>query len=396
MVFYWLFYCLNILVAATINPCGDFYTFACTQAQQGRNDGTGSLLSTSQRRRLLEEAILQERAQFDLDFDQQMQRDPKLKAKILATLQCEQGSPCEEPTLQEVQTYLYMDVTRAYSMLPSFAGLYAPLDLLKEATENSALRSLISQTTERVDQRIVPESRRNYVREVIFPEVRNHMISIVETLPAGPQRTRALARLREVEVDVRHCSVGRETIFVSNAYYDNKTVQVCMSFLLATDSMYALYSIIAHELAHSIDPVTSKVGTAELFAPLTRCLSRPRSIGMSPNTDPMSEAFCDWMGYEVVARLVQQSGHSLNRDRKDLAVGMANANPFCSSASPNRLRTNDTHPPGRDRIEMVAAQPALRQRLGCNNNSQLNYCPLQGLDERLQIPPTSEQNGIAH
>lgn len=389
----------NLAIAMAANgqsdACRDFYTFACTQGAQGRNDGTGSLTPVPGRVQLVERMISGERSRFQTDFNELVNRDVKLKSKLLARFDCRPGDPCEAQVLADVRNYLFLDVSRAYSLTPAMTGFTLPFDRLRELTSNTQLKSLVTRTAERVDEKLVPPERREQVLNTIFPEVKSAMIEIVERLPVGPQRTRALEKLRQVTVDVRHCSVGRETIFSSNAYYEANTVHVCMSLLVATNSMYSLYSLIAHELAHSIDPITSDVGTTDLFAPLTRCLSRPRAIGTPYGSIPMSETFCDWMGYEVVSRYVQRPSHPLNRNGSDLAVGLANAHPFCSSATPNRLRTSDTHPPGRDRIEMVAAQPALRQRLGCQNNSQLVYCPLQGIDERQNAPPTVDESGVA-
>ena len=378
------------------NPCGDFYTFACAREQQGRFDGTGTLTSVRGRVQLVEVAIAEERSRFESDFAQLVGQNPSLKKKLLKKFNCQPGDECESGVLAEIRDYAFLDVERAYSLTPAIPNLTLSLGHLRELTTDDRIQNLVTQTAERVDLKIVPTARRDQIRNTIFPEVKAAMIEIVEGLPAGPQRTRALEKLRQVNVDVRHCSLGRSTIFSSNAYYEANTVHVCMSLLMATNSQYSLYSLIAHELAHSIDPVTSDVGTADLFSPLTQCLSRPRSIGTADGSIPMSETFSDWMGYEVVSRYVQRLGHPLNRNKTELAIGMANAHPFCSSASPNRLRTSDTHPPGRDRIEMVAAQPALRQRLDCQRNSQLAYCPIQGLGPQQIVTPTLQDSGVAH
>jgi hypothetical protein len=103
------------------------------------------------------------------------------------------------------------------------------------------------------------------------------------------------------------------------------------------------------------------------------------------------------MANEVTAELMQTSGHALDRNNSEVALGIANQFPFCefSNYYEPRQQQGVTHPRARDRFELGASHPVIRQRMGCTNNPQQTYCPLNGLSPNSENPPPLGPNGVA-
>ncbi len=392
------------LVSAENDPCGDFYKFACTEKNQGKNDGTGSVRETDQLERQLLTAMQTEVPQVERAFDELLARRPDLQQKISDDAGCwfNRTTKCESYNagVAEIRGH-FAGQFSSTNGLENFFKQALPFSTYSFFWNDLEIINMMNTAQSRVDQRLVPIERRNYVRDTLFPQVRAAMDKVLQGLPDGPQKQKIRERLQRVTIVTEDCELA---LLDPNAYYDpsrgtDGEVMMCLSMLYRTDSLFSAVFLLSHELAHSIDPCNNP---SEAFSGVTQCLSRHRSLGVrnrassAPGGTPMCEAVCDWMAAEVTAELIQTPGHALNRNNSEVALGIANRFPVCEFSPLYEPRQEGAaHPRIRDRIEFGASQPMIRQRIGCTNHSQQTYCPLNGLPPNSENPPPLGPNGVA-
>lgn len=398
-----LFSINHFLINAQSNPCGDFYRFACSDNNQGRNDGTGNVRETEQLQRQLNSIIQTEvNSNFNQPFDQLLARDLNLQETIAASVGCSRDfiDSCSDypKAIEQIKQYALTINTGAYSQETEPSESVISFMRFSALQTDPRVATLLQNTERNIEQRLVPLQRRNQIQDTLFPQIRASIAKVIQRLPDSPQRQQILQRLNQTTLSLQHCD-GRENILEPNARYNTSTKQIelCFSDLFRSNSLFSVIGTLAHEIAHSFDP-DSDLGTQSLFSGLTQCLSHSRNFGIPAGHAAMDEAFCDWMSTEVIADFTQTTGHPLNRSAEQLSLGLANRFPYCEFASGLPTRSLDrSHPLGRDRINNMMAHPVLRQRMGCTNSPQQSYCSINGLPPGAQAPPAInlERNGVA-
>jgi len=171
-----------------------------------------------------------------------------------------------------------------------------------------------------------------------------------------------------------------DPLLTSNAYYHEETneFRYCNGMDRTNHSRFNRYFIIAHELAHSIDP------TAVIFTPqnkvpypgLVSCLRSERSVHArmnepnQPYFDQIGESFADFAATEVLADLMKDRGLSKEQYQNGVANVLRDGY-ICDS--PND--PIDDHPLYADRInKIVMANPTMKRLTGCEQKTPVNYC----------------------
>ena len=94
----------------------------------------------------------------------------------------------------------------------------------------------------------------------IFNSLRARILAKITALPISePDKSKMKARLSTVTFGgQKECGIGVPREYEVNAFYnpDANSVHVCNGILLKTNSPTALAMVIAHEIAHSVDPCT--------------------------------------------------------------------------------------------------------------------------------------------
>lgn len=141
----------------------------------------------------------------------------------------------------------------------------------------------------------------------IFPEVRRQLVSVLSSRITDPRlRENLLMKINAIRFEGSDCEMGGglgggpslSGILTPNAFYNSQsnTFRFCNGFLIADRSEFKIANVIAHELAHAIDPCNIANGPASVtfqyqaserpameaenpFAPVLACLRSPESVG---------------------------------------------------------------------------------------------------------------------
>ena len=261
------------------------------------------------------------------------------------------------------------------------------------------------------------------------------IIQVLNRLPESSQKKLAIERVRTVKIKTEYCDGDRDMVLLPNAYYspNSHTFNFCLNQMFRAESLFSTIFIMAHEISHSIDPCVL-MQNPPVFDRLTSCFAQPQSVGANigcnrdnigfqcdprplsgetpigcgpgstpdkclplestrpapncyattqiQNTPQDGEVFSDWMGAEVLGALASgQFAPMRNLSREQHAIGLANAFPFCEfSGSVVQSREGNTyeHLLDRDRFNLLASQPSIRQNMGCESAGPQMYCTLEG------------------
>lgn len=284
------------------------------------------------------------------------------------------------------------------------------------------------------------DRRETRVSTVLLPKTKQRVVAILNRLNI-PQDKKAkmIARVNGIKFGGSDCD-GPTTTGAGNlqesltpqAYLDigSDKLFVCRALLTSSFDEKTLMFVLAHEVAHSIDPCSlseknnhlvieypgrnlDDAETAYPIGNLLRCLRHSDSVGAYRSEDVMSLAirkvfgdskvFCtvdeigetvpDWFATEALALYMKD-----NPSREDSPTGRAYdiaqaAAPLCY-VGPHRA--NGIHPRPIVRINrMLLQQPQLRQIMGCTSySSDVGYC--NGIDPvptrpRITAPAATRQ-----
>lgn len=215
-----------------------------------------------------------------------------------------------------------------------------------------------------------------------------------------------------------------------NAFYNytRNSVRYCGGLNLAGLSDYQLMYVMAHEIAHSIDPCrvadmteTSSFSYSSLtpdleefpfkvlwclrseksvyaFEPSTKVEDRGHNeadlqpwqlalLGRSPEAKPfcdkrdqINESFSDWMAAEVLARFMESRTETSRKQHIDGVAGIfrSSCNQVHQLGVSGFDRGYSEHPSTIDRLTKITlAHPKVRELLGCSllqTDSEIQYC----------------------
>ena len=245
----------------------------------------------------------------------------------------------------------------------------------------------------------------------LFQAVVTSAQAVVERkIPNTNQALAMKALLGRVKLDINDCGNPTE----DNSNYFRGTLTYCSGSFLKRKSLFAQAAVLAHELGHAFDPCESAF-EQNAWKGVESCLRDPRSVGaqvwgfsdlsnfekrcekssqlcdlgITPacqnftlegcaskaprcNSDQITEAFADWFSAEVLAHFLASRADLSRLNPDDFARGMKSIAKLSCGAN---YGEKSLYPAPQDRIERIlAANPALRARIGCNEPSSVLYC----------------------
>lgn len=116
----------------------------------------------------------------------------------------------------------------------------------------------------------------------IFKEVKRDVLTVIDNLTLSPETKHVMKeKVSSVKISLPYADTGREgyirncDTYLKNAYYHSlqNTVSVCIGSVNTSNSEGSFYGMIAHEIAHSIDPLVFSIDILEQ-APISQLLSQ--------------------------------------------------------------------------------------------------------------------------
>lgn len=428
--------------AADAGLCGDLYSFACAPGKW--NDGTGSAGGGEAVRgkvRAAKESLAKKATK---DFAAQI-ASPKgayLRRLALSAFGltnapgCGEGAGNCDRVLAEAlgrQVGQNLFPSRGPGGGPRPASLRG-LDLL---TQNAQYRKI--EKTYKAEARAGLHDRANEekIERKIFPAVQALLTDLVRRkVPDPAVRELLVTKIAGIEFDGSDCAApvppdatgesytaDLSALLEPNAYYTpaKNAFRFCNGFFLRNQSEFQMAGVVAHELAHAIDPCLIAQGPADFrfaySAPMDRarseaeyplpnllaCLRSEGSVAASsqppasppagaPAEDPAfappppANAFCDqdqigesvadWVSNEILPAYVKSNHPKLSRDQRQ--TGYANVfRGMCTEAGFAEEIPWDVHPdPARRANRLLLAQPEVRRQMGCplDPPTGVTYC----------------------
>ncbi len=435
--------------------CSNLSAVTCTEGV--RNDGTGST-SVSDSSAFAARELERMKPTIQQTF-QQLIGTPAGRALIpQIKLACRIKRP-SEAQMVSCLSKLYLTAEGD----PALGSLYEKEDLRIQFKAEEALRLVQTKTFKDAATTItlktvgsIPKGLAAKVENEIFPTVQTLLRQRIRELPVD-QQTKADLDRRVATIKFGAIECGKTSVDYSSqlmqALYPNasytessgtnaQSISICPAYLRYSTSEFDLASMIAHELAHSIDPCklggdvnggeframseseTDKVlENRYLRKDFISCLRSPTSINAKsdrppappPGSDVMvanglnrfcqddqiNESVADWFAAETLANYIpyrnSKTGKSLSQAQ--IQSGMANVlRSFCSADFNHDSPKDDPHAPTTRRIDSIyLAQPKLREMMGCPRDLPgKRYCDIQspaslsGSPTRSSTPRTSE------
>jgi hypothetical protein len=257
------------------------------------------------------------------------------------------------------------------------------------------------------DAGINPAAKKSYDQDLKpwFEQVKLETKEAIRENFTGETSSLLLSKIDEVKFGGTDCRTHKlASIFdyaANNAHFDTitKEVKICAGFAERGNSAYTLIHVLGHELGHSIDPCNSvsksfktasspPVPNSKLAYPaLVQCLEKKTSIeakALSNEDNPndksvnycnhqATEAFSDWIGTEVLARM-HAKGQIGGNEPSSLFWGLTNAFRGMCETSKKQKKVL-AHPETVDRIQkLLAVHPYFRKNLGCRPAPKTEYC----------------------
>ena len=283
------------------------------------------------------------------------------------------------------------------------AGRYELPDLV--FMEESGFLGLMNQVDFNGELQVdVSEQEQKVTR--LFNQVKTAIIGKINSsnLSANDKRN-MVDRINRVENRGSDCGAtfGVGDNFLPKAYYTpiGNEFFLCRNLLSRANSEFALTTVIAHEISHSIDPCILRYSNMETYgspyvqnfyeaeanfplANLTSCLRSSKSIKAinrnvvraGANSGPVAVDYCDysdqigestsdWFASEVLVEVIQQNYPNLTREQ--WRNGIRNTyRAKCDQAHVAQNEDFDPHPPVEQRYNaIVLANSAVREKMGC-------------------------------
>jgi len=284
------------------------------------------------------------------------------------------------------------------------------------------------------------------IENEVFPSIKEMLAKRVSELVVNPEvRKKLVAKILAIKFKGQDCSTDvteQKTIsavLLANAFYNplQNSFRYCSGINVSSTSAFTQAFVIAHEIAHSVDPCNVAVGPSDFsfnYPPnlsakeaerkfpignFLSCLRKKNSVGAvasvirppfsadsggsgygtmgyeypkAPSSEPtgpkfdsfcandqIGESFCDWLAMEVVPEYIAKKFPQLTQTQRRLGY----SNMFrlmCGNDAPFGF---DVHPAIEDRVNGLAlVQPQIRRQMGCSESpSNRIYCPAEGLVE---------------
>lgn len=287
------------------------------------------------------------------------------------------------------------------------AGRYVLPELV--FMEESGFLGLMNQVDFNGDLQVdVADQERKVTR--LFEQVKTALVNKINSSNLSVEDKRIIVdRINRVTNQGSDCGAtfGVADDFLPKAYYTpvGNEFYLCRNLLSRANSEFALITIIAHEISHSVDPCMLRYSNMQTYgspyvpdfheaearfpyANLTSCLRSRNSIGAvnravseaPPNSGPIPVDYCDqsdqigestsdWFASEVLVEVMQQNYPNLTQEQWRNGV----RNTYRAKCDQGHVSHNegfDPHPAVEKRFNaIVLANSAVREKMGCSNVS---------------------------
>jgi hypothetical protein len=261
------------------------------------------------------------------------------------------------------------------------------------------------------------------VKDKVFPQVKKLLLAKIEAMVKDPTLKENLKeKVSAITFAGTDCSedFGMSSnvsgLLISNAFYNGtkNIFKYCLGMSTQNTSEFHLTSVIAHELAHSIDPCGITMGPSDYafkyksttlseaenefpFEGIPSCLRGQKSAKavaflngapMMPaqqlsepipapssisfcNNDQLTESFSDWVSAEILPEYIQANHPKLSAQQKRFGY----SNVWRGNCGSN-YTGNGVHPIESIRVNnILMAQPKIREQMNCPAKSEnVDYC----------------------
>lgn len=370
-------------------------------------DGSGSASSTGG----LEEKKHNLKVKYKRIFKEQILKDFNASAKrdfrdlVFAGFRTDPkcSGSCE---LKIAESYADFFVEKNFP--DSNSSIYSNFDIafLNKLNSHPNNKQLLGLLKTRVSDDVLQKNAYKKISERIFPDVQMLISNLIkDKIKNKDLQASMIKRISSIKFKGADCNWLRskdegkepsvEELFKVNAFYNpqDNSFSYCNGLLLTSDSDFQISYVIAHELAHSLDPCQlpeslkgqfqysnpSDVQKCEReypFPGLIECLRSKESVqairknskdvGMGKvfcnQSDQITEAFADWVGFEVVPRYISLRHSALST----LNVRTGYTNIF-------RNLCNNSHSGFDEHVELsrkinflLLTQPQIRRQMKCD------------------------------
>ncbi len=234
--------------------------------------------------------------------------------------------------------------------------------------------------------RVVYSRSRVQKLRTAFERTRNEMLRFIREQPASVfnahEKKVLSTTLNKVRLDLpppAEVYADEPDLYTKNGVFFQRMqsgklrIRVGGAFLFAVSSWFNLVFTFAHELAHSIDPCELREARHALPAidRLSACLQTSGVVALTKNRnecgshDHLSEAFSDWIGVQITARVLER--YATEFDAQQLRKAVQNSvRDLCEQREDFRDEDLTYHPSPQIRIERIfGTHPTVRRLLGC-------------------------------
>lgn len=287
------------------------------------------------------------------------------------------------------------------------------------------------------------------ISKQIFPDVKDRVVKLVSDLDIPENiKTKMLNKIKSIKHNNSDCFIPSyagqgnsvHVYLQPNAYYSGSNhITICPGMFNNNTSEFSIVHVIAHEMAHSIDPCVigslpgfkysdMNLEASEQEFPLKNlipCLRGTKSINarnhyadelkkekekekklkkgkQSPSTryyepslcrhDQIGEAFADWLAAEIIPEYIEDR-FKLNKEQ--MIKGYSNV--FRSYCVDKKSKELDVHPEDRSRInKILLVNPKVRKQMGCSEiHSDYIYCNINANKPSPQIQDTPSSKEVS-
>jgi hypothetical protein len=426
--------------------CENLSHFSCSPGIQ--NDGTGVARSGAETKKATE-AFDELRPHVEQKFKRLLENpeNTEFRRLALSTTGLNDAPYCKSIKKEDLDKCNYdiatglTRLTRRKLTLNNKIENMAEMNDLRSKSlliENDVFASVIKDIDKEVGEKYGQPKIAERIEKKIFPEILKLLVKKIQSLPIDEKAKTAIEKkitaIRFAGTDCSDSSGGGlSKHFHPNANYSPElnSFRVCHGLFVENSSDFHLAGVIAHELAHAIDPCiiakypekygfdykhTDSVDNLDDDYPISGllgCLRSDRSIaakrmndgiynnphrGKSKNekdfyshcnSDQITESTCDWYAMEILPEFIQQNHPNLTKEQWQ--IGFSNVfRPGCTDkkrTDKEKEKDQDEHPELTDRIDRIFLQnPTVREKMGCiKPHSKFVYCDPNNVEFLKQI-----------
>lgn len=415
--------------------CSDLAAHTCAPGE--KHDGTGTT-KLAEPLAFMNQEFDRIRPRLAADFTKLISDSPDLRGLAIKAYGFNNEEACKSTSRSSNCIGLIVDrLIESYKLI-EFKGLlmnsasfftgdsFATNKLLEDAKYQKVVSRIAAEQV-----KLVPKSLLERVEKVMFPQVKSLLVARIRSLSIDETtRSQIIKKLEAVDFEIGDCYTQSKEISISpafapDAFYEpnRNSFYICLGFFKASDSEFNIAYIMAHELAHSLDPC--QITDGENTAPIAqrksdpevddtylkknflKCLRSEDSVAAKRTgpdfvpfpsgaadyrvyndtarlcaRDNLNEAVPDWFAAEVIGEYAEKYLPNLSKEQK--AAGFSN---ILRATCNETIAPGAQHLPSNSRINgILLVQPKIRQQMGCAAEAPKRYCDIDDPSSLLEKP----------